>query len=619
GWNHYAEKVFGWSSYEAVGNDFFIFTAPPAPYETPSPLPAADGVPVHEIRTHSNKQGSTITCEWSHHIGRDGKGTMTGAVSVGNVTRVMGAIEPADESSRFLQALIDSIPDPIYYKDGNGKYLNCNKAFAMVLGKEREQIVGRTVFDLHPLDLARHYQEKDSQLFQNPGVQTYEASFMYADGMRHDVIFVKGTFLDKEGAIGGLIGVIRDITERRRAETRLSESEERYRIAIEHSNDGVGILKGDHHVYVNQRYLEIFGYDKVEEPLKKNIFNTVHPDDREKVRAINRARQKGEPVPSRYEFKGVRKDGSPIHVEVSATEITYRDEPAGLVYLRDVTERKIALDKLQESESKYRTLFDHATAAIFIVKDDQFIDCNQKALTVFDCSREEIMAQTAFRFAPSGEGEAKDPSQRLRERFAAALAGQTQFFESKAVRYDGSPFDAEISLSRIELEGEYMLQVIIQDITQRKETERELETKSLSLEEVNVALRVLLRQREKDKNEVGDHILRNVEDLVLPYIDILKQRRMDEQQNAYLNVLEINLKNIISPFMHRLTSVFGGFTPAEIKVANFIREGKTIKEIARIIGVSESSVNTHRQHIRNKLGLANRKTNLRTYLMSLSR
>ncbi len=128
--------------------------------------------------------------------------------------------------------------------------------------------------------------------------------------------------------------------ELRRAEEALRESEERYRIAIEHSNDGVAIVKGDQHIYVNRKFLDMFGYDRPEEIVGKDVFFSVHPDDREKVIAINRGRQKGDLVPSRYEFKGIRKDGNPIYIEVSATRIVYKGESNTLAYLRDITERR---------------------------------------------------------------------------------------------------------------------------------------------------------------------------------------------------------------------------------------------------------------------------------------
>lgn len=156
------------------------------------------------------------------------------------------------------------------------------------------------------------------------------------------------------------------------------------------------------------------------------------------------------------------------------------------------------------------------------------------------------------------------------------------------------------------------------EILVRKEAERELRMKSGSLEEVNTALKVLLEQREKDKNELEDKILFNVRKLILPYIDSLKQRQLDDEQRIYLGVLETNLKNIISPFAKKLTSIYESFTPQEIKVADLIRDGKTVKEIAVTLGVSDNAINVHRQHIRNKLGLNNQKIGLRSYLLSLT-
>jgi len=137
--------------------------------------------------------------------------------------------------------------------------------------------------------------------------------------------------------------------ELRAAREALRESEERYRIAIEHSNDGVAIVKGDQHVFVNRKFLHMFGYDDPEEVLGKSVFLTVHPDDGDMVVAMNRERQEGREVPSRYEFKGIRKNGETIFIEVSATKITYGGEPAALAYLRDVTERKRSEEELRQA------------------------------------------------------------------------------------------------------------------------------------------------------------------------------------------------------------------------------------------------------------------------------
>ena len=127
---------------------------------------------------------------------------------------------------------------------------------------------------------------------------------------------------------------------RKQAEQALGESEEQYRIAIEASNDGVAIVQNDIHIYVNQAYLTMFGYNTLDEMVGKQQYCTVHPDDYERVTGYARARQKGEYAPARYEFKGIRKDGTPIDIEISANTILYKGEEAILAYLRDTTEHK---------------------------------------------------------------------------------------------------------------------------------------------------------------------------------------------------------------------------------------------------------------------------------------
>ena len=161
----------------------------------------------------------------------------------------------------------------------------------------------------------------------------------------------KKQLLDELSRMRGIIaGLEKSGIQLRQAEEALRESEERYRIAIEHSNDGVAIVKGDRHVYVNKRFLDMFGYKQPEEVVGMTRFLTVHPEDRERVAALNRERQRGEAVPGRYEFKGIRKDGSTLYVEVSATRIICQGEPATLAYLRDVSERKQHEEEQRQSQ-----------------------------------------------------------------------------------------------------------------------------------------------------------------------------------------------------------------------------------------------------------------------------
>ncbi|MGP8152715.1 MAG: PAS domain-containing protein [Smithella sp.] len=148
--------------------------------------------------------------------------------------------------------------------------------------------------------------------------------------------------------------------------------------------------------------------------------------------------------------------------------------------------------------------------------------------------------------------------------------------------------------------------------------EKELQINALHLEESNIALKVLLNQREKDKNEVEENVLANVRGLLLPCLEKLRQSRLNDEQRIYVDILDTNLRNIVSPFMQRLSSQYMNLTPTEIQVAGLVREGKTSKEIASLINVSDRGIEFHRNNIRRKLGISQSKKNLRTYLLSLS-
>jgi PAS domain S-box-containing protein len=135
-----------------------------------------------------------------------------------DITARKRAQEALQDHATFMQTLIDTIPTPIFYKNAAGIYLGCNRALADFLGLSKEAIIGKTVFDVYPLDLAEKYFEMDSALFRQPGVQVYEYSMQHADGTRHDIIFNKATFSTADGAVAGLVGVMSDITERKHAE-----------------------------------------------------------------------------------------------------------------------------------------------------------------------------------------------------------------------------------------------------------------------------------------------------------------------------------------------------------------------------------------------------------------
>ena len=155
-------------------------------------------------------------------------------------------------------------------------------------------------------------------------------------------------------------------------------------------------------------------------------------------------------------------------------------------------------------------------------------------------------------------------------------------------------------------------------ISERKRAEEALEEQTYNLEEANAALRVLLRHRDQDKKEFEEKVVFNVKELVFPYVEKLQTNQLNDRQMVYLDIIESHLNDIIAPFLHRLSSKYTDLTPSEIKVANFVKDGKTTKEIAELLNLSTGAVEFHRNNLRKKLGLRNKKTNLRSHLLSLT-
>lgn len=174
---------------------------------------------------------------------RDQDGTALRMIGTNiDITEHKLAEEGKKRQAEFLQLMIDTIPSPVFYKDRHGRYLSCNRAFESFYGITREQIAGKTVFDIAPKDLAEVYKQTDDELFNHPGMQIYEAGFMSADGIRHDVMFHKATFQGPDGEPAGIIGVMVDITERKRTEKETQHLQEQ--LAQAQKMESIGRLAG---------------------------------------------------------------------------------------------------------------------------------------------------------------------------------------------------------------------------------------------------------------------------------------------------------------------------------------------------------------------------------------
>jgi PAS domain S-box-containing protein len=186
--------------------------------------------------------------------------------------------------------------------------------------------------------------------------------------------------------------------------------------------------------------------------------------------------------------------------------------------------------------------------------------------------------------------------------------------QEKVVYLDGVIFDItkRKQLEDLKQESDEKLKEL------NEELENKIKERTSSLEDVNTALRVLLKKREEDKNQIGENIYSNFKSLVQPFLNQLRNSHSKNTQKEILDILESSIKEMITPFSKKLSDPIISLTPTEIQVAGLVKDGKTNKEIAELLIKSIRAITSHREHIRQKLGLKNKKINLRTYLLSLN-
>lgn len=255
------------------------------------------------------------------------------------------AVNKVVYAQRRLQALIDNIPNPIYYKNKEGVYLGCNLAMEQFLGLNKGQIIGRTVFDIFPdREAARKYHEIERELFEHPGIRAHEDKLRNIDGSDYDVIFNRATYPGPDGKVAGLVGVIIDISERKKAENVL-----RRLAAIVESSDDAIIGKDMDGVITSWNYgaQKIYGYS-AEEALGRSINLIVPPEKKNETAFIFDKIKNGEHL-KHYETLRITKDGGILNMSLTISPI--KDNSGEIIGAstigRDITERKMMEGELK--------------------------------------------------------------------------------------------------------------------------------------------------------------------------------------------------------------------------------------------------------------------------------
>lgn len=325
--------------------------------------------------TGKRRDGSFFDVQLSANMIKKDDGTplcMMG--SFVDITEQKQAEKALKEDEERYRSLFESTKEGIIIANPDGTIMSANPAAAGIIGYDSpEQLQGRMITDFY----AEPEKRKEIFEFLNERgfVEEYEVDFKRKDGTSGQGIVNISIQRDEGGRILRTDGIFRDITERKRMEQALKESEGQYRELVEEA--GLGILIDDHEgnfTYCNTNFADIFGYTVIE-IMKKSIPSLVHPDDVERVMTFHRDRIQDQQVPSRYDFKGIRQDGALLYLEVYSVPVKEKGAITGTrSYIWNVTERKQVEEALRESEEKYRELVENIDEVIYTVTREGVID-----------------------------------------------------------------------------------------------------------------------------------------------------------------------------------------------------------------------------------------------------
>jgi PAS domain S-box-containing protein len=547
-----------------------------------------------------------------------------------------------------------------YRPDGTLTFVN--EAYCRFFNRERDELIGHSFFRLIPRKDHRQVRQVIASLNEQQPRVTHQHRIVLPDGRTGWQEWTNRIIHNRSGIFVEYQAVGRDVTDlkvaeealqkshdelealvekrtaqlrkerqslleeiekHRRTEEDLRASEERFHSIFDHIGVGIALISPDMEILALNPQMQVWFPDVDINiiPLCYQAFNDPPRDAVCSDCPTFKTLQDGQvheavaDTPRGHEIRHYRIVASPLKDKTGRIA-------AAIEMVTDITDGVRTQQQLLESEIRSRTVLETTGTAMLIIDEDMTVAfMNREFEKLSGYAKSEVEGRRTWTdFIIPDDIERMKKYHRLRRKNPEAAPSS---YECRARDRTGQ--DRDIFLNVAMIPGTTMSVVSMMDISERNQAmkalekrEQDLAAESCRLQEMNTALKVLLRQREDDRQEIEKKVLSNVRKLVLPYVEKLSRTPMSPVQAGYLDVIDANLKNVMSPFLRTLMAVQMDFTPREIEVADLVRDGKTAKEIADLLNLSVRSVEFHKDNIRRKLGLSNKKVNLRTHLMALT-
>ncbi len=398
----------------------------------------------------------------------DSDGQVIGLVGIArDITDRKKAVKALKQSEKKYHTFIDSTSDFVFLKDEQFRHVIVNKAYGDYLGKQKEEIIGKTDFDLLPPLLAEGCRRSDLSALKANGVivnEEREGNRIY-ETRKFPVSLGDGKL--------GIGGFVREITEQKQVKEALRESEEKYRNFIDNAPVAMYTLntKGEF-TYGNKKVLDVTGYN-TEDWLNKPFYPVIHPDDLEHLSERVRDRLAGKEPKNPYEVRIIDSSGKTMWVKLTAQAIYDTDETGAKKiigiqsFFEDITDQKLAEQALKESEEKYRNLVERANDGVIIVQDGSIQYSNSRLAGIFGFIVEEMVNTPFLDYV------FPDERARIADLHGRRLKGEDvpRVFEMVGLHKDGRRLDLEINSGLITYQGKLATFSFVRDITDRKRAE----------------------------------------------------------------------------------------------------------------------------------------------------